>query len=125
MSTELERAAETVRRHALGMPEAYEDFPWDDSVAKVGKKIFAFLGAPEGAALGLGVKLRESHDEALSMPFVTPMGYGLGRHGWVSVEVGAGDDAPVDLLCDWIDESYRLVATKRLVAELDCRQDAR
>jgi hypothetical protein len=60
MSTELERAAETVRRHALGMPEAYEDFPWDDSVAKVGKKIFAFLGAPEGGALGLGVKLRES-----------------------------------------------------------------
>ena len=54
MSTELERAAETVRRHALGMPGAYEDFPWDDSVAKVGKKIFAFLGAPEGAALGLG-----------------------------------------------------------------------
>jgi pimeloyl-ACP methyl ester carboxylesterase len=54
MSTELERAAETVRRHALGMPGAYEGFPWDDSVAKVGKKIFAFLGAPEGAALGLG-----------------------------------------------------------------------
>jgi predicted DNA-binding protein (MmcQ/YjbR family) len=47
------------------------------------------------------------------------------RAGWVSVEVGAGDDAPVDLLCDSIDESYRLVATKRLVAELDRRQDAR
>ena len=53
MSTELEHAAETVRRHALGMP-GYEDFPWDDSVAKVDKKIFAFLGAPEGAVLGLG-----------------------------------------------------------------------
>ena len=125
MSTELARAAEIVRRHALGMPGAYEDFPWDDSVAKVGKKIFAFLGAPEDAALGLGVKLRESHDEALSMPFVTPMRYGLGRHGWVTVEIGAGDDAPVDLLCDWIDESYRLVATKRLVAELDRRQGVR
>jgi hypothetical protein len=36
MSTELERAAETLRRHALGMPGAYEDFPWDDSVANVG-----------------------------------------------------------------------------------------
>ena len=59
------------------------------------------------------------------MPFVTPMGYGLGRHGWVTVDIGAGDDAPVDLLCDWIDESYRLVATKRLVAELDRRQGVR
>jgi hypothetical protein len=36
MSTELERAAEIVRRHARGMPGASEDFPWDDSVAKVG-----------------------------------------------------------------------------------------
>ena len=32
MSTELERAAEIVRRHALGMPGGSEDFPWDDFV---------------------------------------------------------------------------------------------
>jgi hypothetical protein len=27
-----------------------------------------------------------------------------------------------ELLCDWIEESYRIVAPKRLVAELDARQ---
>jgi len=31
---------------------------------------------------------------------------------------------PVELLCDWIDESYRLIAAKRLVAELDRRANS-
>ena len=33
------------------------------------------------------------------------------------------DDAPPDLLQDWIEESYRAIATKKLVAELDARDD--
>jgi predicted DNA-binding protein (MmcQ/YjbR family) len=114
-------AMTVVRRFAGGLPDAYEDFPWEELVVKVGKKIFVFLGAPPGVALGVGVKLRESHDAALSLGFTSPMGYGLGRHGWVSANVAAGVDPPVDLLCDWIDESYRLVAGKRRVAELDRR----
>ena len=32
-----------------------------------------------------------------------------------------GEDAPVDILCDWIEESYRAIAPKKLVAELDQR----
>lgn len=116
-----------LRRYALHLPEAYEDFPWGDRVAKVGKKIFAFLGATEGGAergVGLAVKLRESHDEAIAMDFTTPSGYGLGRHGWVNCSFPPGADVPVDMLCDWIDESYRLIAAKRLVAELDRRANS-
>ena len=30
-------------------------------------------------------------------------------------------DAPPDLLQDWIEESYRTIAAKKLVAELDAR----
>ena len=33
-----------LRAKALSLPEAHEDFPWGDCVAKVGKKIFVFLG---------------------------------------------------------------------------------
>jgi predicted DNA-binding protein (MmcQ/YjbR family) len=120
-------AAGELRRFALGLPEAYEDFPWGDRVAKVGKKIFAFLGAEEGGAdrgVGLAVKLGESHDEAIAMDFTTPSGYGLGRHGWVNCSFPPGADVPVDMLCDWIDESYRLIAAKRLVAELDRRANS-
>jgi hypothetical protein len=31
-------------------------------------------------------------------------------------------EAPEELLRDWIEESYRAIATKRLVAELDRRE---
>jgi predicted DNA-binding protein (MmcQ/YjbR family) len=116
-----------LRRFALDLPEAYEDFPWGDRVAKVGKKVFAFLGSEEGGAergVGLTVKLRESHEEAIGMDFTTPSGYGLGRHGWVSCSFPPGADVPVEVLCDWIDESYRLIAAKRLVAELDRRANS-
>ncbi len=113
--------AAAVRRFAGGMPDAYEDFPWDEVVVKVGKKIFVFLGAPPDVALGVCVKLRESLDAALSLGFTSPAGHGLGRHGWVTAKFAPDEDPPVDLLCDWIDESYRLVAGKRRVAELDRR----
>lgn len=123
-------AAAELRHFALDLPGAYEDFPWGDRVAKVGKKIFAFLGAAEEPGergergVGLGVKLRESHEEALGMDFTTPSGYGLGRHGWINCSFPPGADVPVELLCDWIDESYRLIAAKRLVAELDRRANS-
>ena len=45
-------------------------------------------------------------------------GYGLGRSGWVTVPLRA-PGMTLDLLRDWIEESYRIVAPKRLVAELD------
>jgi predicted DNA-binding protein (MmcQ/YjbR family) len=109
---------------ALGLPEAYEDFPWGESVAKVRKKVFVFLGADEPAPdgftgfTGFTVKLLDSHDQALSLPGAAPTGYGLGKAGWVSVPF---DDAtpPVDVLTDWVEESYRLVAPKRIAAQLD------
>jgi predicted DNA-binding protein (MmcQ/YjbR family) len=104
---------------ALGLPGAFADMPWEDHVvAKVGKKIFVFFGSADEPTVG--VKLRESADHALSAPGATPMAYGLGRHGWVTVPVGL-EEAPPDLLCDWIEESYRTIAPKRLVAELDAR----
>ncbi len=105
---------------ALDLPGAFSDMPWeDDLVAKVGKKIFVFFGTAE--QLSIGVKLPESGDQALAVPGAEPMSYGLGRHGWVVVPVGQ-PQAPTDVLQDWIEESYRAVATKRMIAELDARE---
>jgi predicted DNA-binding protein (MmcQ/YjbR family) len=100
---------------ALTLPEAYEDHPWDETVAKVRRKVFVFFG---GTPKLMTVKLVESHAHALSVEGVEPTGYGLGRSGWVNVPVDApGLDR--ELLCDWIEESYRIVAPKKVVARLD------
>ena len=112
---------EALEEFALGLPGAFSDMPWEgDVVAKVGKKIFVFFGSDDPSSIT--VKLPSSADHALATPGAVPASYGLGRHGWVTVRVGA-DDAPADLLQDWIEESYRAIATKRLIAELDLRAE--
>jgi predicted DNA-binding protein (MmcQ/YjbR family) len=112
------------RAFAFGLPGAWEDHPWGDTVAKVGKKVFVFLGADDAAApFHFTVKLRDAHDDASAMPWVVPAGYGLDRGGWVSCS--APGDTPLDLVTGWIEESYRIVAPKRLVAELDARDAGR
>jgi predicted DNA-binding protein (MmcQ/YjbR family) len=88
-------------------------------VAKVGKKIFVFFGHDDETKPSLvTVKLAESHGHALAIEGAAPTGYGLGRAGWVNVPVRA-EGVTLELLRDWIEESYRIVAPKRLVAELD------
>ena len=107
-----------LRRFAFGLPEAWEDHPWGESVAKVGKKVFVFFGSTDHEGpFGFSVKLPISHDEAHSFPFTGPTGYGLDRGHWVTVR--PPHDAPLDLLLGWIEESYRTVAPKTLVAQLD------
>ena len=104
----------TLRAYALRYPETREDFPWEeDRVIKVRNKIFLFLGDT-----GLGVKLTHSNAAALGRDNVNPMGYGLGRSGWVTIDLRKGRKPPIDLLEVWIDESYRAVAPKPLVARL-------
>ena len=105
------RRHEEVLAFALSLPEAWEDHPWDDTVVKVGRKIFVFVGAER-----VTVKLEEAHAHALSIEGAAPTGYGLGKAGWVTVPIA---DVPVDVLRDWVEESYRIVAPKRLVALLD------
>jgi predicted DNA-binding protein (MmcQ/YjbR family) len=104
--------------HAAGLPEAWEDHPWGESVYKVGKKVFVFFGMPDAVSdrLSMTVKLRDSHEEAMTFDWVTPAGYGLARGGWVTCDVPA--DAPLEMVTGWIEESYRLVAPKRLAARV-------
>jgi predicted DNA-binding protein (MmcQ/YjbR family) len=112
----------TVRKRllefALEFPGAFEDHPWGDDVVKVNKKIFVFLGSEEYLPLGMSVKLRDSHEQALMVPGAEPSGYGLGRAGWVTVPF-RDTTPPLDVLEDWVEESYRVVAPKRLIADLE------
>ena len=61
----------------------------------------------------MGVKLTNALLFAKSQSHVEPMGYGLGKSGWVSVKMPKGA-APMDMFEEWIDESYENVAPKRV-----------
>jgi predicted DNA-binding protein (MmcQ/YjbR family) len=117
------RASEAqVRRFAKALPGAHEDHPWGETVVKVKNKVFVFLGKGDGRSLGLSVKLPQSGEQVLELPFAQPTGYGLGKAGWVSLGFDPGDEPPLAAVCSWVEESYRAIAPKKLVAELDARR---
>lgn len=120
---DLRRVSRALRRYALSFPGATEDFPWGERVAKVQGKVFVFLGTDPvpGGTMGLSVKLPQSSQDALDLPFAKPTGYGLGKSGWVTARFEAKDNPPLEILEGWIEESYRAVAPKKLVAELERR----
>jgi predicted DNA-binding protein (MmcQ/YjbR family) len=107
-----------IREFALSLPEAVEEHPWGDDVAKAGGKVFVFLSPAAATTQVMTVKLAESHGHALAIDGAEPTRYGLGKSGWVNVPLSA-PGVTRELLCDWIEESYRIVAPKRLLQRLD------
>jgi predicted DNA-binding protein (MmcQ/YjbR family) len=101
--------------YCMAKPGAWQDEPWDgDVVAKVGGKIFAFLGSGERAPLSVGLKCgatRESADEwLLRFPGdASAMRY-IGRSGWNTLS--AGGSIPDDEIREAIDTSYQMVVSK-------------
>ena len=110
-----------LRALALAYPETREDFPWGESAIKVRGKAFLFM-RQTSEGLGLSVKLPFSREFALDRDFAAPTGYGLGKAGWVTARFSSREAPPMDLLTAWIDESYRAIAPKKLVAQLSKAQ---
>lgn len=117
-NAKMKKIADEIRKCALAYPGAHEDAPWGHAAFKVGKKVFLFMGV-DADGLGTSTKLDRSRFEALELPFTEPTHYGLGKHGWVSASFKPNDRVPTGLLEQWIDESYRLIAPKKLIKELD------
>jgi predicted DNA-binding protein (MmcQ/YjbR family) len=111
---------ETLRRFGLALPGAFEDHPWGELVLKAKKKVFVFLGKP-GKTLGFSVKLPKSGEALLDHDWAEPTAYGLGKSGWVTVTVDGANPLTESELCALIEESYRAVAPKTLLKELDAR----
>ena len=101
--------------YCLAKPGAWEDQPWeDDVVAKVGSKIFAFLGGAGRGAPSVGLKcgpnrevanewLKRYPDDAAIMAYI-------GRSGWNTLRSGGA--IPDDELFEAIDLSYDTVVSK-------------
>jgi predicted DNA-binding protein (MmcQ/YjbR family) len=114
----LTKEGAALRRFALTFPDAPEDFPWGHLAVKIGKKAFVFIAA-EGGVTSMSAKLPKSSKKALAHPFAAPTEYGLGKHGWVTFTFARGADLPTGPLHDAITESFRAIAPKRAVKQLD------
>jgi predicted DNA-binding protein (MmcQ/YjbR family) len=111
------QAAATLRKFALSFPETHEDHPWGECAIKVAKKAFLFMRADK-TGLSLSTKLIDSNEAALEHAFAKPTGYGLCKSGWITATFGPKDKVPVAMLKRWIDESYRTIAPKKLLARV-------
>src|SRR5262245_8469204 len=115
----LKKAEAAIRERALAFPQAREEFPWGHSAFKVKGKTFLFLSLEKTGRLGLSLKLPETGTVALLSTFARPTEYGLGKSGWVSASFGEEDEVPLDLMFDWIEESFRAIAPQKVVDQLD------
>jgi predicted DNA-binding protein (MmcQ/YjbR family) len=96
--------------YCLAKPGAWQDEPWEgDVVAKVGDKIFAFLG--DETAIGLKCGDRETADLLLDryQGAASKMAY-IGKHGWNTFQLNGA--IPPDEIKELIDTSYDLIVAK-------------
>lgn len=92
---------------------------WGDHPAfRVRGKNFVFCNQD---ATSLSVKLPREEAAAVvaTDPSAEPTGYGLGRHGWITVTVdpSAGDDRWREVE-EWVRTSFTLVAPKTLARQV-------
>ncbi|MGH9264461.1 MAG: MmcQ/YjbR family DNA-binding protein [Acidimicrobiales bacterium] len=86
----------------------------DHPTFRVKGKNFVFS---DQAARNLSLKLPKEEAAAVvaTDPDVHPAGYGLGRHGWVAIDVAGDADAERwQQIEEWVRTSYTLVAPRRL-----------
>jgi predicted DNA-binding protein (MmcQ/YjbR family) len=121
MSDATDAILRELRAFGLAYPGAHSKSPWPehDDLA-VNDKTFAYLPVA-GQPFSLSVKLPYTSEVALDLPYAKPTGYGLGKSGWVSFTPAEGEMPSREQLRDWIDESYRAQAPRKLVKELDSR----
>jgi hypothetical protein len=108
------RAVQTLRRLALGYPEAREGVSCEGtsaqrSTVKARNKAFLFFGVADAM-----IKLRESLAEAIKLASKDPARYRVGAHGWVRTTFGPDESPSLSLLEKWIDESYRAALAEPL-----------
>lgn len=111
------RAKTALIKAALAYPQSVEEHPWGESAIKVKGKVFVFVSLHKGV-LYVTMKLPQTGRQALELPFATPTGYGLGKNGWVTATFDESADVPVEMLCEWMEESFRTIAPKKIVALL-------
>lgn len=97
--------------YALAKPGAWPDRPWSDGdpVAKVGDRIFVFLGQGS-VSLKCGRDRAEADEWLLEYPSDASVMHHLGRAGWNTLRVGGA--IPDVVIREAIDDSYDWVVSR-------------
>ena len=96
--------------YCLAKPGAWRDEPWEgDTVAKVGSKIFCFLGV-DAVTVKCGRGREEADEWLLRYPGDAAVAAYIGRHGWNTLRLGGA--LPDEALREAVDTSYALVVAK-------------
>lgn len=111
-------ASERLRTQALELPEVEEGSSCVNRAFKAAGKNFAFVGERRGDCT-LRLKLSDALPEVERLAETQPERFQVGTGGWTLVVFPPDDPPGPDQTERWITESYRLLAPKRLVAELD------
>jgi predicted DNA-binding protein (MmcQ/YjbR family) len=122
-STILPERLERLRAICLALPEATEKVTWGDPTWRIRDRIFAmqkgnydggrpsvWLKAPDGAQ---GMLVAADPESFFVPPYV-------GNKGWVGIWLD-GEEVDWDRVTDLVEESFRLIAPKRVAARLEER----
>jgi len=121
-----------VRRIALGFPEAFEKISWGRPVFCAPKMFAIYGGSEKGDVKGeytqfphaVLVKVDDSDRKALDQDdrFFYPA-Y-MGPSGWLGLDFTARKKVDWDEVRELVDASFRMVAPKKLIQELDARESS-
>ena len=108
---------EKVRKIGLALPNTKETITWGKPHLRVGEKIFCGCAEISGRPI-LGLKMERNESIMLmKVPGVEKAPYSRPNDGWVTIDPNTFDDW--DEIERLVVGSYRLIAPKRLVAQLD------
>ena len=107
-----------LRRICLALPEAVEVEAWGRPTFRAGKKIFAVFTVDGDEHPAVIFKPDGSERDAISADDRVYSPPYFGPAGWLALDFAAG---PVDWteVAELVESSYRLVALKRMITELD------
>jgi hypothetical protein len=115
METFVHSVCQRLRETALALPETSEGASCVNRAFKVRKKNFLFVGEKDDQ-VRIMVKLTDSLAAAGAMddPRVE-----VGVHGWVTIRFAADDALDSGQLVAWANESFRALAPKTVLAQIE------
>ncbi len=106
-----------LRVRALELPGVAEGESCVKRAFKARTKGFLYLGEKD-ESYNVMLKIGDSLAAAQSFCAESPDNRSIGKTNWMTLEFGA-DEVPPAELSVWIEESFRLLAPKKLVTELE------